>query len=637
MMKKASKTDMDRISNLPEDIVHDILRRLTMLDIARTSCLSKAWKTLGVSLPYLNIDPQEFGHYRDLPHGWFKDFMENKMRSMRICMRISFEFVFKFKLCLDLALVKKYVQEIERYIKLVFETGTIKEFEFQITTDYYYRYAFPRHKYTFSHHIYNVETLNVLRLSGMTLAQPFGDMKLSNLQILSLEEVNVRGQTGIGWLFTSCPMIRELRLVNINLSLAEPSEDMKLSSLQILRLEKVKVDLQHGIDWFFTSCPMLREIRLVNIGNLKNLKVYGLSHLKHLEIDSCHELRSVEIQAPDLQNLVLSDEIMSYGFILDLKIDSQTCKNLRKLTLCNSTIQGSTFSLVFSECINVVSLVLDGCMNFFEIRISSQKLRKLVVTRCFNLCVTDVSAPNLTSFSFCNFLTTKFCDGSRISVQLLEKIRRRQECMLDFGQTLCTKSIWISLWFHKFKDMQGQKMVMFPKSGKYDVVVLEDWSSMAELQLMSKMCEAAAKTIITTMSFLDLADYMLEGFYAGNKLEKVLTISSNDESKFYEALKKKLPETLYAGYSSVGIAETKVAAFLSDENIGSDIDDIDGYPVQVLLKKGITRSLKAIRFTILSYGKFTLWQGMFSGGINEEAIEELTGHFLQGHFYRGSD
>lgn len=57
---------------------------------------------------------------------------------------------------------------------------------------------------------------------------------------------------------------------------------------------------------------------------------------------------------------------------------------------------------------------------------------------------------------------------------------------------------------------------------------------MAELQLMSKMCEAAAKTIITTMSFLDLADYMLEGFYAGNKLEKVLTISSNDESKFYE-------------------------------------------------------------------------------------------------------
>lgn len=50
----------------------------------------------------------------------------------------------------------------------------------------------------------------------------------------------------------------------------------------------------------------------------------------------------------------------------------------------------------------------------------------------------------------------------------------------------------------------------------------------------------------------------------------------------------------------MGIAETKVAAFLSDENIGSDIDDIDGYPVQVLLKKGITRSLKAIRFTILS-------------------------------------
>lgn len=71
-------------------------------------------------------------------------------------------------------------------------------------------------------------------------------------------------------------LIINIGLVGIGLRLAQCSKDMKLSNLQILYLENVKVHQQRGICWFFTSCPMIKEIRLLYICDLEHLKVYGL-------------------------------------------------------------------------------------------------------------------------------------------------------------------------------------------------------------------------------------------------------------------------------------------------------------------------------------------------------------------------
>ncbi|XP_057453022.1 uncharacterized protein LOC130744878 [Lotus japonicus] len=385
---------------------------------------------------------------------------------------------------------------------------------------------------------------------------------------------------------------------NLPWTLAQPHGDMKLSSLQILSLEKVKVYLPHGIDRFFTSFPMVREIRLVNIVFLENLKVSGLRHLKRLEIDSCDKLMSVEIQAPGLQKLVLTEikRARIDEFILDLKIDSQTCETLRELTLCNSTIQYFTFNRVFSGCTKVESLVLNRCKNFFKIRIASQNLRKLVVTRCFDLRVTEINAPNLTSFTLCNYLNPSEWEEHHLyPLSQRKKISHQQECLLDFNYMLMTKSIWLSLWFDKFKDIQGQKMVIYPKRGeKYGAVVIEDWSSMADLQLMSEICEEAAKTTITTMNFLDLVDYVLETCSPRKDLRKLLTITSIDESKLYEPLSKKVATVSCS--SSVAIAKTEVVAFLSgrcpmpcfsDVNVSRDTD-IASFSSQATEKTGIS-------------------------------------------------
>ncbi|MED6186519.1 hypothetical protein PIB30_067416, partial [Stylosanthes scabra] len=56
---------MDRISDLPKIILHDILSRLPDKDVARTSVLSKAWHETWSTFPILTFDA--FGRGIHLP------------------------------------------------------------------------------------------------------------------------------------------------------------------------------------------------------------------------------------------------------------------------------------------------------------------------------------------------------------------------------------------------------------------------------------------------------------------------------------------------------------------------------------------------------------------------------------------
>ncbi|KAJ1380545.1 Leucine-rich repeat domain superfamily [Sesbania bispinosa] len=367
MMEEPTK---DCISKFPLEVIHEILGRLTIQDVGRSSCLSKPWKSFCASLPWVNIDS------RSLSYDLLKDVIKEKVKSMSLCKEHLV--MHKMRLHLDYNFVQLAQEDIESCIRLVSETSTIKEIDFQITN----QPDNPFMEGTFFHHIYRAETLTMLRLSGLRLSQPV--------------------------------------------------EDMKLSNLQILRLEGVEVDLRSS--------------------------------------DNINWLERVEIQAPSLEKLVFSEKKrtrLDDEFYLDLRIDSETCEALRELTLCNSTMRGKAFSTMFSKCSNVESLVLDRCVHFYKIKIASQRLRKLVLRRCFHLVITDIEAPNLTSFNFCNYL-----DIDALNLEGMfdpfkhkhkEEIIHQQECMLDLNSMLWTKNIWISLWVDKFKDTEGQKMVIYPK------------------------------------------------------------------------------------------------------------------------------------------------------------------------------
>jgi len=57
---------IDRISDLPCNVIDDILARLYIKDLVRTSILSKKWRYMWTSVPRLRFDDDFFDEYEDL-------------------------------------------------------------------------------------------------------------------------------------------------------------------------------------------------------------------------------------------------------------------------------------------------------------------------------------------------------------------------------------------------------------------------------------------------------------------------------------------------------------------------------------------------------------------------------------------
>ncbi|KAK1378346.1 F-box domain-containing protein [Heracleum sosnowskyi] len=76
--KKAKFEDKDRISKLPDELIHHILGYVGMGLAVQTSVLSKRWKLLWTTLPFLNFD------------GYDKHYSSKKLKFYRVLKRVFF-------------------------------------------------------------------------------------------------------------------------------------------------------------------------------------------------------------------------------------------------------------------------------------------------------------------------------------------------------------------------------------------------------------------------------------------------------------------------------------------------------------------------------------------------------------------
>ncbi|KAI3444813.1 hypothetical protein Pfo_001478, partial [Paulownia fortunei] len=60
---RPKKCFVDRLSPLPDDVLHRVLSSLDFLDVVRTSVLSKRWRFVWTSVPYLNFNMDWFMKY----------------------------------------------------------------------------------------------------------------------------------------------------------------------------------------------------------------------------------------------------------------------------------------------------------------------------------------------------------------------------------------------------------------------------------------------------------------------------------------------------------------------------------------------------------------------------------------------
>ncbi|XP_020225316.1 putative F-box/FBD/LRR-repeat protein At1g78840 [Cajanus cajan] len=80
---KWKKKKVDRLSRLPDEIIHRVLSFVDAVSAVQTSVLSKRWKKLWTSLPVLNFNSSSF-HHPLLFHSFIHHFMSHRDSSTNL-------------------------------------------------------------------------------------------------------------------------------------------------------------------------------------------------------------------------------------------------------------------------------------------------------------------------------------------------------------------------------------------------------------------------------------------------------------------------------------------------------------------------------------------------------------------------
>lgn len=336
---------MDRISRLPDSIIHHILSLIRCTKgAARTSVLSKRWKDVWTSLSVLTFDQRKFqkpeGVQGKSNNEMFKDFIDQSLRShLERNLGIN-----KFELHLT-SYDREVAHGIEQWVGLATENN-IKELGLHVHTRGNNLYNFPRI-------VFASETLTGLRLQSCKL-ETLCTVKLPRLQKLYLRDCNVDEQR-IQNIISSCPLIEDLRLIRCS-----GLKYLRISSL--LKLDRVEVHYCRGLKkieikaanlqtfWYCgknrTSCklifidcesmkrltledkkmtdnqfrdlffgfPLLEKLDLTKCLELKNIRI--ASHqLKRLVLRGCKNLQGAEIDTPNLLSFEYQGDEMPFSFL----------------------------------------------------------------------------------------------------------------------------------------------------------------------------------------------------------------------------------------------------------------------------------------------------------------------------------
>ncbi|CAN0903035.1 Putative F-box protein At1g49610 [Linum grandiflorum] len=291
---------LDWISQLPNELLIDIVSRLTLVEAIRTSVLSIRWIDLWKSaVSVLDFDGSK-GLISLYKHPWdvaLKKLPRKRRRYMNWVNKVVSEMqqrscstrVTKFRIFFNLTNDNNSEGDIDRWVKFAISNRVESlQLAFNLRLRDALNYVFPEECYD------HIKT-------------PAGMHDIRFLRSLRLSYVNVRDEI-----------------------------------------------LEH----FIANCPVLEELAVQWAYFLEKVKVVGSSHsslpLKHLEVRSCPGLESVEVDhAPHLQRLICVN-----GGITVKEFKVRNCPSLVDMTLGKAYISSQMLGSLSGCASHLVSLFL---------------------------------------------------------------------------------------------------------------------------------------------------------------------------------------------------------------------------------------------------------------------------------------
>ncbi|XP_074282027.1 uncharacterized protein LOC141606687 [Silene latifolia] len=317
---KMQRDTVDRISELPEFILHTILSMLDTKEVCRACILSKRWYGAWSSVPVLDFQLRYFQKYGDYPGNCDDDTLKRFVGFVdKTMQRYSMHKYRITKMYLMLPKsAEKLVSLIDKWIMIAVQ-NQIQDFGIRVVGGFYYRLP---------EILFCAKSLKVLKCKFVKLPY-YKTMELVSLEYLTLY-LDTVDEDMLQRIISSSPLVeldikRGYRLVNISLPWMEKgnggdkctTSGTMQSNHQESPLQKfVYTGLGHHMPWPW-------NMNIVALKNLRKLEfdfasitddivselACGLVALESLALSQCFNLKCIKISSNSLKQLRIANEL----------------------------------------------------------------------------------------------------------------------------------------------------------------------------------------------------------------------------------------------------------------------------------------------------------------------------------------
>uniref|UniRef100_A0A6P4A1G5 putative F-box/FBD/LRR-repeat protein At1g78760 isoform X3 n=1 Tax=Ziziphus jujuba TaxID=326968 RepID=A0A6P4A1G5_ZIZJJ len=275
----------DRISQLPDPLIHHIFSFLPSIYLVRMSLLSHRWRHMWVSAPFIyfknfcNITFDKKVSSRDR----VLKFVTNYVKHRELCMHIPNTSIIGFKCDTPYWFASRNgaFRQIDDWLNFVVRSK-VKELDLHLK------------EYLLPPFVFNASSLTVLKLTKLNLFVP-SLSSYPSLKVLSLDCVKSNARS-LQNLISGCPIIEELYLSGSDIGRLHFAVSETLRSLSLL-----SVDLTNQwLDSLFSRLPLLERF-FFKFGRLKYVSIRSHS-LKHVSIEYFYAIEAA-LTTPNLVSL----------------------------------------------------------------------------------------------------------------------------------------------------------------------------------------------------------------------------------------------------------------------------------------------------------------------------------------------
>ena len=418
---------LDRFSDLPEPIIHHIVSFVPTKYAARTSALSKRFRSAWLSFPVVDFDATLFpGRYRDTT-SQFTTFVRDALnrRDPNACLeKLRIRGLFDgstFNHWLVNYALDKHVKQIylfdDSYVdtclpQRMFCANSIRVLELK---------GFKVEVPDLILSCPLIEDFRVTNCSGLKSIRVSGAKKLKAVKLdtcSGLEKIDIDAQNLESFSYTGCRDVDP----------SQPPQPCEILTTACKSLKTLSLEFASIMDlWLYDHVSKFPFLKILKLYECRGLKYISLFHtnIEEIELKNCDGLEMVGIVAQNLQSFVYR---MNRRKQCDINISAG--KFLRNLILHGATITDRWIEDNMSAFCLLERLGLQCCNVLQKIKFHNANINEIELKNCDGLETVDIVAQNLQSFVY-SMDRSKQCDINISACKCLRNLILRGATITD--------------------------------------------------------------------------------------------------------------------------------------------------------------------------------------------------------------